>query len=173
MKKIVFKNGMVLCFRMPCKCCGVILLEQLDLHQQKLCLGDHWYIPLNFLVLKLIYQVQPWRHPWYTKLRLIRKSNFAVASKKIKKAQSKYKSAYDKKMNAKPFQMKIGDRVQYKLYKSKNTLIKKELTLWAPIKSYHLVLSVDIKKQRVILQDRRGNRLERTHPFSRIRKFKN
>ena len=76
-------------------------------------------------------------------------------------------------MNAKPFQIKIGDRLQYKLYKLKNTLSKKELTLWAPIKSYHLVLSVDIKKQKVILQDRRGNRLERTHPFHRIRKFKN
>ena len=111
--------------------------------------------------------------PLVQKLRLIRKSNFAVASKKIKKAQSKYKSDYDKKMNAKPFQIKIGDQVQYKIYKSKKTLSKNELILWAPIKSYHLVLSVDIKKQRVILQDKRGNRLERTHPFSRIRKFKN
>ena len=173
MKKIVFKNGMVLCFRMPCKCCGVILLEQLDLPPAEIMLGRPLVYPVEFSRSEINLSGTTMTTPLVQKLRLIRKYNFAVASKKIKKAQSKYKSAYDKKMNAKPFQIKIGDRVQYKLYKSKNTLSKKELTLWAPIKSYHLVLSVDIKKQRVILQDRRGNRLERTHPFSRIRKFKN
>ena len=158
---------------MPCKCCGVILLEQLDLHQQKIMLGRPLVYPIEFSRSEIDLSGTTMTTPLVQKLRLIRKSNFAVASKKIKKAQSKYKSAYDKKMNAKPFQIKIGDRVQYKIYKSKKTLSKNELSLWAPIKSYHLVLSVDIKKQRVILQDRRGNRLERTHLFSRIRKFKN
>lgn len=111
--------------------------------------------------------------PLVQKLRLIRQTNFTVASKKIKKAQTRYKNKYDKRMNVKPFRIKIGDRVQYKRHKARSTLSKNELSLWVPLKSYHLVLTVDFKKQRVVLQDKRGNRLERTHPFSRIRKFKN
>lgn len=111
--------------------------------------------------------------PLVQKLRLIRQNNFTVASKKIKKAQARYKNQYDKRMNVKPFQIKIGDKIQYRRHKAKSTLSKNELSLWVPLKSYHLVLTVDFKKQRVVLQDKRGNRLERTHPFSRIRKFKN
>ena len=102
----------------------------------------------------------------------IRKNNFKVASKKITKAQSRYKRQYDKRMNAKPFKIKIGDKVQYKRHKSKRTLSKNELTLWAPIRGFHLVFGVDKEKQRVILQDKRGKVLSRTHPFSRIRKYK-
>ena len=105
-------------------------------------------------------------------LKLIRENNFTIADKKIKKAQAKYKKNYDKRMNAKPFQIKRGDRVQYKRHKSKNTLSKNDITLWSPVKSYHLVLSVDQKMQRVILQTKEGKRLEKTHPFERIRKFK-
>ena len=110
--------------------------------------------------------------PLIQKLRLIRQNNFTVASKNIKKAQARYKKQYDRKMNAKPFKIKIGDKVQYKLYKSKGTLSKKESTLWCP-KDYHLVLAVDFPKRRVILQDKHGKLLERTHPFSGIRRFKN
>ena len=110
--------------------------------------------------------------PLLLKLKHIRQKNFGTASKKIKKAQSRYKKQYDKRMNAKPFKIKAGDKVQYKRHKSKSVLSKKELTLWAPIKSYHLVLCVDFEKQRVILQDQSGKRLKRTHPFERIRKFK-
>ena len=106
------------------------------------------------------------------KLIQIRQQNFAIASRKIKKRQATYKKQYDKRMKAKPFGIKIGDKVQYWRYKSKNTLSKKETTLWCPIKNYHLVLFVDHKKQKCILQDVDGNRLAKTHPFSRIRKFR-
>ena len=109
--------------------------------------------------------------PLIQKLRLIRQNNFTVATKKIGKAQARYKKQYDKRMNAKPLKLRIGDKVQYKLYKSKNNLSKPELTLWCP-KTYHLVLAIDIKKRRVILQDKYGQLLSRSHPFSRIRRFK-
>ena len=105
-------------------------------------------------------------------LKLIRENNFKIANKKIKKAQAKYKTKYDKRMNAQPFRIKPGDKVQYKRFKSKSVLSKKEITLWCPIKTYHLVLSIDREKQRVILQTKEGKKLDRTHPFERIRKFK-
>ena len=92
---------------------------------------------------------------------------------KIKKAQEKYKKNYDKRVNAKPFKIKAGDKVQYKRYKSKRILSKEKITQWCPVKSYLLVFAVDHKKQRVMLQDQFGKILKRTHPFERIRKFKN
>lgn len=111
--------------------------------------------------------------PLVQKLMEIRKQNFKMASKKIEKAQSSYKKSYDKKMNVKPFRIKIGDKIQYKRHKSKSPLSNtQELSLWCPLRSYHLVLAVDFKKQQVILQDKDGNALQRSHPFSRIRKFK-
>ena len=110
--------------------------------------------------------------PLIQSLRLIREENFSTASHKIKKAQARYKNQYDKRMNAKPFKIKIGDRVQYWRYKSKYTLSKKEISRWVPLKSYHVVLAVDMERQRVILSDKNGNRLEKTHAFERIRKFK-
>ena len=106
-------------------------------------------------------------------LAAIRKNNFEIASKKIKKAQEKYKKNYDKRMNAKPFTIKAGDKVQYKRYKNKRTLSKDTMTAWCPVKSYLLVFAVDHKKQKVILQDQFGKILKRSHPFERIRKFKN
>ena len=111
--------------------------------------------------------------PLVQKLKQIRENNFGIASRKIKKTQAKYKKQYDKKMKARPFKIRIGDKVQYKRHKAKRVLSKTdELTRWAPMKGYHLVLAVDFEKQRVILQDVRGNKLAKTHPFERIRKFK-
>ena len=106
------------------------------------------------------------------KLKLIRDDNFTKATKNIKKTQRRYAKAYNKKMNAIPFTIKVGDKVQYYRYKSKNTLSKKELTNWCPIKSYHFVWIVDVEKKRVVLQDINGKLLQRTQPFDRLRKFK-
>ena len=105
------------------------------------------------------------------KLKKIRENNFMVASKKIKKTQSRYKRNYDKKMKATPFKIKIGDKVQYKRHKSKSPK-SKTLSNWCPLKSYHLVLAVDKEKKRVVLQTSQGRVLARTHPFDRIRKFR-
>ena len=111
--------------------------------------------------------------PLVKKLMEIRKENFKTATKKIKKAQDRYKNNYDKRMNVKPFRIKIGDKVQYKRHKAKSPLSStQELSLWCPLRTYHLVLAVDFKKQQVILQDKNGNALQKSHPFSRIRKFK-
>ena len=106
------------------------------------------------------------------KLKEIRDNNFKKATKKIKKRQAKYKRDYDKRMNVKPFKMKIGEKVQYKRYKSKNTLSKNELTMWCPVRSYHTILAVDIKRKRVFLQDREGKKLKHTQSFDNLRKFK-
>ena len=110
--------------------------------------------------------------PLVQKLKSIREDNFKKATKKIKKTQARYKKQYDKRMNAKPFRLKIGDKVQYYRYKSKRILSKKELTRWCPSQSYHLILGIDVNRKRVRLQDRNGQKLKRTHPFDRIRKFK-
>ena len=105
-------------------------------------------------------------------LKKIRENNFTKASKKIKKTQHRYKTNYDKKMKASPFRIKIGDRVQYKRHKYKSPRSKKEPSLWCPLKSFHLVLRVDKKMKRVVLQTIEGQVLSRTHPFDRIRKFR-
>ena len=110
--------------------------------------------------------------PLVKKLQSIRENTFRKATKKIKKRQKQYTQQYNKRMNAKPFVIKVGDKVQYYRYKSKNTLSKNELTLWCPAGGYHLVLAVDFEKKRVILQDASGKLLAKTHPFDRIRKFK-
>jgi len=105
-------------------------------------------------------------------LKKIRENNFKKASKTIKKSQRRYKKTYDKRMKAQPFRIKIGDRVQYKRHKYKSPKSKKELSLWCPLRSFHLVLAVDKKRKRVILQDKNGTLLSRTHPFDRIRKYR-
>ena len=110
--------------------------------------------------------------PLVQKLKSIRENNFTKASKKIRKAQKIYKKHYDKRMNATPFKIKIGDKVQYYRYKSKEVLSKNDLTRWCPIRSYHLVFGVDEKKKRVVLQTIEGHVLNRTHPFDRVRKFR-
>ena len=109
--------------------------------------------------------------PLVRKLTAIRENNFKVATKKIEKTQRRYKRNYDKRMNASPFKIKIGDRVQYYRHKSKCPK-SKQLTSWCPLRSYHLVLAVDKTKKRVILQTIYGETLKRTHPFDRIRKFR-
>ena len=106
------------------------------------------------------------------KLKNIRENNFTKASKKIKKSQRRYKKNYDKRMKAKPFRINVGDKVQYKRHKYKSAKSKKELSLWCPLKSYHLVLVVDTKRKRVVLQDKKGTLLTRAHPFDRIRKYR-
>ena len=110
--------------------------------------------------------------PLVKKLKHISENNFTKASKKIKKTQRRYKRSYDKKMKATPFRIKVGDRVQYKRHKYKSPRSKKELSLWVPLRSFHLVLAVDKQKKRVILQTIQGQVLSRTHPFDRIRKFR-
>ena len=109
--------------------------------------------------------------PLVRKLTEIRERNFKVATKKIKKTQRRYKRSYDRRMKAVPFKIKIGDKVQYYRHKSKSPK-SKTLTSWCPVRSYHLVLAVDKEKKRVILQTIQGERLQRTHPFDRIRKFR-
>ena len=52
--------------------------------------------------------------PLVQKLMQIRRENFKVATKKIKKAQVTYKKKYDKRMNAKHFQLKLGARSNIK-----------------------------------------------------------
>ena len=138
----------------------------------ELMIGRPLVYPIEFSRCDLDFSGTNLTTPLVQSLRLIRQENFSLASKKILKAQRRYKKQYDKKMNAKPFAIKIGDRVQYLRYKSKNTLSKSELTLWCPAKSYHLVLCVNYEKKVCILQDKAGNKLDKTQPFSRIRKYK-
>ena len=104
-------------------------------------------------------------------LKRIRENDFTKASKKIQKTQRIYKKNYDKKMKATPFRIKVGDKVQYKRHKSKSPK-SKVLSSWCPLKSFHLVLAVDKKRKRVVLQTNKGRVLNRTHPFDRIRKFR-
>jgi len=106
------------------------------------------------------------------KLKTIRENNFKKASKKIKKTQRRYKRNYDKKMKATPFRIKVGDRVQYRRHRYKSAFSKKGLSLWCPLKTFHLVLAVDKQKKRVVLQTIEGCVLSRTQPFDRIRKFR-
>ena len=109
--------------------------------------------------------------PLVKRLKKLRENNFTKASKQIKKTQRRYKRSYDKKMKATPFRIKIGDRIQYKRHKSKSPK-SRLLSLWCPLKSFHLVLAVDNKKKRVVLQTKEGKALSHTHPFDRIRRYK-
>ena len=109
--------------------------------------------------------------PLMKKLKTIRENNFKKATKKIKKTQSRYKRNYDRKMKAKPFRIKVGDRIQYRRYRSRSPK-SGVLSLWCPLKSYHLILAVDKKKKRVVLQTIQGRVLNHTQPFDRIRKYR-
>ena len=110
--------------------------------------------------------------PLVIALNQIHKKNFMVAMKKIKKEQARYKQKYDQRNNSKKFPFKIGDRVQYKRYASKYTLSKKQCSPWCPVNDYYLILFVDTNKKQVILQTRGGQKLKRSQPFDRIRKFR-
>ena len=110
--------------------------------------------------------------PLVQSLNSIHKKHFHSALKKIEKTQKRYKKKYDRKHNATIFNLKIGEKVQYKRYLSKNTLSKKHCTLWTPATSYYLILKVNQAKKRVLLQTPQGQVLKRSHPFDRIRKYR-
>ena len=138
----------------------------------ELMLGRPLVYPIEFSRSEMDYTGTEMTTPLVQKLIGIRKKHFKIASKKIEKTQKRYKKQYDKRMNAKPFGLKPGDMVQYWRYKSKNTLSKNETTQWYPLKTYHLIFRVDYERKRCVLQDIDGKILKKTHPFSRIRKFK-
>jgi len=138
----------------------------------ELMIGRPLVYPIEFSGIEIDLTGTTMTVPLMQKLKLIRENNFKKASKQIKKTQGRYKKNYDKKMKAKQFKIKIGDKVQYRRHKNKNTKSKKALSLWVPMKTFHLVLAVDRKKKRVILQTPQGRVLARTHPFDRIRKFR-
>jgi len=57
--------------------------------------------------------------PMVQSLQMIHDLNFGSALQKIEKAQAKYKRDYDKRNQAKKFNLQIGDKVQYMKYRSK------------------------------------------------------
>jgi len=67
--------------------------------------------------------------PLVQKLKQIRENNFTKASKTIKKAQRRYKKTYDKRMQAKKFKIKIGDKVQYFKHRYKGAYSKKAISV--------------------------------------------
>ena len=113
----------------------------------ELMIGRPMVYPREFEKMEIDYEGVKMTTTNIQNLRSIREGNFAVASKKIKKAQAKYKKKYDKRMNAKPFKIKAGDKVQYRRFKCRSVLSKKDLTRWCPVKSYLLVFAVDHEKQ--------------------------
>ena len=108
--------------------------------------------------------------PLVKTLKGIRDKNFKIASRKIKKYQNKYSRAYNKKHKSKPHNFKVGDRVQYKRYYSKNTLSKR-LVQYAPVNSYHIILKIIENRSRVLLADKDGKILKRLQSTYNIRKF--
>ena len=80
----------------------------------ELMIGRPLVYPLEFSRSEINLSGTTMTTPLIQKLRLIRQSNFRVASKNIKKAQARYKKQYDKKMNAKPFKKKkeIGSNIK-------------------------------------------------------------
>ena len=76
-------------------------------------LGRKLFYPVEFSTSEIDYTGTTMTTPLVQALIAIRGSNFRTATKKIKKAQASYKKQYDKRMNAKPFRIKVGEKVQY------------------------------------------------------------
>ena len=108
--------------------------------------------------------------PLVLKLKEIRKNNFSLAHKNIQKSQERYKRKYDRKNQAKKFNFKAGDRVQYKKYKSKRVLSKQNSS-WVPVVGYYVILTVVKKTKTVVLETTEGKVLKKRQPFDRIRKY--
>ena len=138
----------------------------------ELMLGRKLFYPVEFSTSEIDYTGTTMTTPLVQSLIAIRGSNFRTATKKIKKAQATYKKQYDKRMNAKPFRIKVGEKVQYQRHKSRSVLSKNELTLWCPVRTYHIVASINFERKNVILRTKEGQILQKSHPFSRIRKFR-
>ena len=162
---VMFYNALQIIRCDPCQATGFAPAERM--------IGRQLVYPVEFSRADIDFSGTTMTTPLVLKLQQIREDTFGKATKKIKKNQTRYKKQYDRRMNAKPFAIKPGDKVQYKRHKSKRTLSKTdENTLWCPVYGYHLVLFVDTKKQTVFLQDAQGKKLTKTHPFARLRKYK-
>lgn len=109
--------------------------------------------------------------PLVLSLQHIHEQNFSTAHKAIQKSQKRYKKKYDRHHNAKNFNFKVGDKVQYLRHRSKKVLSKIS-NRWVPIEGYYLILSVVKERKSVILQTPQGKILKKKQPFDRIRKYK-
>lgn len=110
--------------------------------------------------------------PLIQELKTIHTRNFSSALQKIEKQQIKYKHYYDVRHKVKSFNLKIGDKVQYQRYHSKLTQSKLHFSKWTPLKSYYLILNINLQKKTVTLQTPQGVPLKRHQSFDRIRKFR-
>ena len=109
--------------------------------------------------------------PLVQSLKGIHDKNFKTADKKIKKYQGKYKKAYDKKHKAKAFNLKVGDKVQYRRKVSKYTLSKKKFIKWTPVGGYNLILKIFSKRKRIQIQSAKGKILKRLQSMDNVRKY--
>lgn len=138
----------------------------------ELILGRQMKFPIQFENEEIDFEGTSLTLPLVQSLKGIHDQNFKTASKKIKKHQARYKKSYDKKHKVKAFNLKVGDKVQYRRKTSKFTLSKKNFIKWAPVGEYHLILKIFPERKRVQLQDINGNVLKRLQSMDNLRKYK-
>lgn len=96
---------------------------------------------------------------------------FGVASEYIKKQQQRYKKDYDRRKKVSPFEISVGDKVQYRKHQNKKAKNKSRIS-WLPRGGYCFAHRVNKRKKTVTLRDINGKVLKQKKPFDWVRKFK-
>ena len=108
--------------------------------------------------------------PLVKKLMAIHNETFGIAAEKIKKFQKQYKKKYDKRNQVKTFSLKVGDKVQYKIHKSRKVRGKPQIKFF-PTRGYLLIHKICPKIKKVILKDKEGKIQKRKQLFDRVREY--
>ena len=97
---------------------------------------------------------------------LLQKHNeiFGVASEYIKKD-------YDRRKKVSPFDISVGDKVQYRKHHNKKAKNKSRIS-WLPRGGYCFAHRVNKRKKTVTLRDINGKVMKQKKPFDWVRKFK-
>ena len=96
---------------------------------------------------------------------------FGAASEYIKKQQQRYKKDYDRRKKVSPFDIAVGDKVQYRKHQNKKAKNKSRIS-WLPRGGYCFIHRINKSKKTVSLRDINGEVLKEKKPFDWVRKFK-
>ena len=108
-----------------------------------------------------------------SKLNQIHTENFGKACEKIKEYQDTYKRDYDARNKVKPFDLKIGDKVQAKRMRTSKAKGGKNELKWLPRNSFYTLRKINKRRKTVLLYNPATKKdLTSSYSFDRIRAFK-
>ena len=136
----------------------------------EMLLGRQLVYPIEFNRKTIDFEGVEMTEPLVQKLLAIHNETFGIAAEKITKFQEVYKRKYDKRNTVKRFSLKVGDKVNYRVVKSRKVRGKPEIK-FLPARSYLVIHKICRKIKKVVLKNREGKILKRKQLFDRIRKY--